>query len=187
MFHAIPLPQAQAAAARRRASAAAKKKGRTPKAKTLFLAGWVLLSSTVPPAILPTETIADLYRVRWQGELVIQRLQSILDIGRIRAREGGCLAQLYLHGKLLYATVVQKLVRQRFGTQGAWLDGHRLQTPWRLWTLVAQEAKGWIATLAVWEERRLANCLQAMRERPRRRSLQTLPQQAKELILFCKE
>jgi hypothetical protein len=119
-------------------------------------------------------------------ELVIKRLKSILDIDRLRAREGGLLAQLYLHGKLLYATVVEKLVRKRFGTQGTWLDGDRLQTPWRLWTLVAQEVKAWIATVDVWDERRIADSLQAMRERPRRRSLQTLPQQAQQLILFCR-
>lgn len=184
--HATPLPQEQAAGARRRARAAAKKKGRTAKARTLFLAGWVLIFSGVPPEILNTETIAELYRVRWQVELVIKRLKSILDIDRIRAREGGLLAQLYLHGKLLYATVVEKLVRKRFGTQGTGLDGDRLQTPWRLWTLVAQEVKAWIATVDVWDERRIADSLQAMRERPRRRSLQTLPQQAHKLILFCR-
>jgi hypothetical protein len=67
--HATPLPQEQAAGARRRARAAAKKKGRTAKARTLFLAGWVLIFSGVPPEILNTETIAELYRVRWQVEM----------------------------------------------------------------------------------------------------------------------
>jgi IS4 transposase len=50
---------------------------------------------------LPTATLAALYRVRWQAELAIKRLKSLLDIDRLRAREHSALAELYLHGKLL--------------------------------------------------------------------------------------
>jgi hypothetical protein len=99
--HACRLPPAQAAEARRRVRAKAKKKGRCVQSRTLVLAEWVLIFTTLPPAVLPTATVAALYRVRWQVELVIKRLKSLLDIDRLRAREHSALAELYLHGKLL--------------------------------------------------------------------------------------
>jgi hypothetical protein len=79
-----PLPPAQAAEARRWVEAAAKKKGRCVQQRTLRLAEWVLIFTTLPPAVLPTATIAALYRVRWQEGLVIKRLKSLLDIDRLR-------------------------------------------------------------------------------------------------------
>jgi hypothetical protein len=66
---ACRLPPAQAAEARRRVRAAAKKKGRCVQQRTLRLAEWVLIFTTLPPAVLPTATIAALYRVRWQVEI----------------------------------------------------------------------------------------------------------------------
>jgi hypothetical protein len=70
------LPQEQAAQARRRVRAKAKKRGRTAQVKTLLLAGWVLVFTTVTPEILPTAVIAQPYRVRWQVELAIKRLKA---------------------------------------------------------------------------------------------------------------
>jgi hypothetical protein len=67
------------------------------------LAEWVLIFPTLPPELLPPATIAALYRVRWQAELAIKRLKSLLDIDRLRAREHRALAERYLHGKRLYA------------------------------------------------------------------------------------
>jgi hypothetical protein len=81
------LPPAQAAEARRRLRAKAKKKGRSVQRRTLRLAEWVLIFTTLPPALLPTATLAALYRVRWQVELVIKRLKSLLDFDQLRARE----------------------------------------------------------------------------------------------------
>ncbi|MCP4392236.1 MAG: transposase, partial [Gammaproteobacteria bacterium] len=92
--HASRLPEEQAAQARRRVRANAKKKGRTAQAKTLLMAGWVLVFTTVAPEILSTTVIAALYRVRWQVELVIKRLKSLLDVDQLRAREGSALASL---------------------------------------------------------------------------------------------
>src|SRR5262250_1487270 len=44
------------------------KKG-TPSAESLFLAGWVLVFTTLAPAVLTAQTIMALYRCRWQVEL----------------------------------------------------------------------------------------------------------------------
>lgn len=79
-LHARRLPPAQAAEARRRARARAKKDGRQIRPRTLALAEWVLIFTTLPPTVLPVAAVMALYRVRWQVELVIKRLKSILNI-----------------------------------------------------------------------------------------------------------
>jgi Transposase DDE domain len=183
--HACRLPPAQAAEARRRIQAQAKKKGRQVQPRTLALAERVLIFTTLPPAVLPTATVMALYRVRWQVELVIKRLKSILNIDRLRARKDGLLAQLYLHGKLLYAWVLEKWARRRCGPDWNRLDRPRRATPWRVWKLLRQELAVAISGVLTWNLNRWAAGLEVMQERPRRRQLQTLPDRVNRLIAYC--
>ncbi len=53
--------------------AAAQQAGRQIQDCTLPLAAWVLIWTTLPPALLPTATLMGLYRLRWQVELAIKR------------------------------------------------------------------------------------------------------------------
>ena len=183
--HACRLPPAPAAEARRRVRAQAKKKGRQVQPRTLALAEWVLIFTTLPPAVLPTATVMALYRVRWPVELVIKRLKSILNIDRLRARKDGLLAQLYLHGKLLYAWVLEKWARRRCGPDWNRLDRPRRATPWRVWKLLRQELAVAISGVLTWNLNRWAAGLEVMQERPRRRQLQTLPDRVNRLIADC--
>jgi len=54
--HTCRLPPAPAAETRRRVRAQAKKKGRRAQPRTLALAAWVLVLTTLPPALLSTAT-----------------------------------------------------------------------------------------------------------------------------------
>lgn len=85
--HAIPLPPEQAEQARRKLREKASKKGRTPRADSLYLCGWVLIFSNLPLEILDTQAASATYRVRWQVELLIKRLKSLLDIDLLRAKK----------------------------------------------------------------------------------------------------
>ncbi len=181
----LHLPQEQAAQARRRVRANAKKRGRTAQAKTLRMAGWVLVFTTVAPEILPTPVIAQLYRVRWQVELAIKRLKSLLDVDQLRAREGSALAPLYLHSKLLYAWIVERRARRRCGEAWMRLDGPRQATWWRVWKLIKQEVAIMISGVRQWNFQRWEQCLAVMQERPRQRKLQTLPDRVTRLIASC--
>ncbi len=100
-LHACRRPAAQANAARRCCRRRAQKAGKTLRAATLYLAGWVVVVATLAVAVWPAETILALYRVRWQVELAITPWKSLLDGGRLRAQAEGILASLWLHGKLL--------------------------------------------------------------------------------------
>lgn len=183
--HAYRLPPEQAEQARRRVRARAKKKGRTPQQRTLALAEWVLVFTNLPPTLLPTATVAALYRVRWQVELVIKRMKSLLDIDQLRAREHSALAELYLHGKLLYTWVLEKRARRRCGEHWNRLDQPRRATPWRVWKLLRQELGIAISGVCYWDLRRWQACLEVLQERPRKRQLQTLPPRVNRLIASC--
>ncbi|WP_198245662.1 transposase [methane-oxidizing endosymbiont of Gigantopelta aegis] len=112
-----------------------------PRKKTLYLSEWVLILTSVPVELLSTETAAALYRVRWQVELVIKRLKSLLAINQLRARKDSQLAELYLQGKLLYAVVTEKIAQRCFTKALTKMDGPRALTPWRLYKTIAEDIK----------------------------------------------
>jgi hypothetical protein len=55
-------------------------RGKTPSAQALELAGWLILVTNAPAALLPADSIAYLYRVRWQIELLFKQWKSVLRI-----------------------------------------------------------------------------------------------------------
>ena len=55
-------------------------KGRQPTATALELAGWLLLLTNAPAALLPASALGYLYRVRWQIELIFKQWKSVLRL-----------------------------------------------------------------------------------------------------------
>jgi Transposase DDE domain len=174
--HAYRLRVAQANAARRKCRQ--RHKTGTPKASTLFLAGWVLVFTTLCPKVLSAQTILKLYRCRWQVELAIKRWKSILDVDALRAKEGSPLAHVWLHGKLLYALMLERRMRRQLGGSWSRLDTERSGTWWRVWGLLKDEIRPMITGVYFWKEEAWETCLQVLAERPRRRKLQQLPPEA---------
>lgn len=173
--HAIPLPAEKAAEARRKANQRAQDKGRKPSAEALYLSEWVLIFTSLPPEVLSTSTASALYRVRWQVELVIKRLKSLLDADGLRAHKGSKLAELYLHGKLLYAAALEKMAQSRFATAKRKLDNPRQLTDWRLWKTMADRLKAGIKACFPVNTGFEDDCIKSLSERPRKRTLQGLP------------
>ena len=83
---ASALPPAQRRQARQRRQRQARKKGRRLSARTLRLAGWWLLLTTLDAPTWPAADIVRLYRARWQIELVFKRFKQLLAGAAIRAR-----------------------------------------------------------------------------------------------------
>lgn len=184
--HAFPLPQEKAAEARRKAKKRAKKAGREIRQNTLYISGWVLVLTSLPLKRLDTKTAAALYRVRWQIELVIKRLKSLLDVDKLRAFKNSPLAELYLHGKLLYATILEKISNKRFACAATSMDKPRKITNWRLWQLIRDEVQASFKRYFPFRKRFLNDAVRSLAERPRKRRLQSLPEPITELIQFCK-
>jgi len=54
--------------------------GRTPSAKALQLAGWLLLLTNAPAEKLPAAMLSYVYRLRWQVELIFRQVKSVLRL-----------------------------------------------------------------------------------------------------------
>jgi hypothetical protein len=79
---------------------AAKKKGRTVSPRALALCHWDLYVTNVSSSWLPTECISDVYRIRWQIELVFKGAKSSLGMSLICGKKSPrVLCQIY--GRLI--------------------------------------------------------------------------------------
>src|SRR5215470_17331145 len=160
------------------------KKG-TPSAASLFLAGWVLVFTTLAPAVLSAQTIMALYRFRWQVELAIKRWKSVLDVDALRAKARSPLAEVWLHGKLLYAVLLERRMRRKLGDSWGRLDQERVLTWWRVWGMLKDEVAPMVTGALFWKEEAWVACLHVLAERPRRRKLQQLPLAALDILYRC--
>lgn len=178
IVHAQRLPPEAAEAARRRCRQDGNRKGRTPAQDTLYLAGWVMVFTTVSEGVLEASTIITLYRTRWQVELVFKRLKSLLDIDLLRTQQDSLLGKVWITGKLLYAAVIERHLYKRFGHDWNRFDQVRMTTPWRLLKIVRSLINSWILEMHRWCQANQSACFSVLMERPRRRTLQTLPSEA---------
>jgi DDE family transposase len=81
---ALRLTEAQTQAARRRKSKKAKKDKRQIQSDTLYLAGWMLLVTTLTASEWHAEEVLTLYRSRWHIELLFKRMKQLLETHRLR-------------------------------------------------------------------------------------------------------
>ena len=94
--------------AQRRVIAESKKKGHEPQPETIESAGYIFIFTT--DRKLTTTAVLEMYRGRWQIELVFKRLKSIMGLGHLKKSdlEG---AKAWIHGKLFVAFLIEALIR----------------------------------------------------------------------------
>jgi Transposase DDE domain len=98
---AVPLPPDKAAANRAKLQRRASKHQDELDRRSLTAAGFMVLVTSLPSEI-PTDEICAAYRLRWQVELAIKRLKSLIHIDRLPTRTpNGGLSWLYPHLILL--------------------------------------------------------------------------------------
>ena len=83
---AAALSPAAAERARAKARRYASKHQQRAGEDTLRLRGWLLVFTSLPQADWSTQQILDLYRVRWQIELVIKRMKQVLKLAQLRGK-----------------------------------------------------------------------------------------------------
>ncbi len=125
-----PLPPEKVEQARRRARKNNAKKRRQVSANSLLAAGFLLLVSNLPAPDWPLQRVFWLYRLRWQIELEIKRLKSLLSLDHLRAQDPR-LAQTYLLGKLLAALLLDGLIHPIRLQQPDWFIS--LERPLSVW------------------------------------------------------
>lgn len=159
-LHAFRLSEEAVAKAHARLRKRSVKKGTRTKAETIYLAGWMLLLTSVAPEKLPSETTAKLYRSRWQIEMVIKRLKSLLKIDALRAKRGSRLARVYLLGKIIYALMVEKRALRAAPDR---------TVEWRVWKIVAEQLRPQITLSNLQPDVIEPEALKVLKERSRKR------------------
>lgn len=84
LAQSLPPEAAEQARAKRREDA--RQHGRKASEDTLYLAGWLLLVTTLPQQGWDRELVIRLYRARWQIELVFKRMKGLLKLSHLRCR-----------------------------------------------------------------------------------------------------
>jgi len=159
-LHAFRLPEETAVEARIRLRKRSVRKGTKTKTETIYLAGWMLLLTSIEPEKMSAEIIAKLYRSRWQIEMVIKRLKSLLKIDALRAKRGSRLARVYLLGKIIYAIMIEKR---------AMLAAPDRTVEWRVWKIVAEQLRPKITLSGLHLDVIEPDVLKVLKERSRKR------------------
>jgi hypothetical protein len=129
---ACRLPQEAADRTRQRLIRVARKKGKTVDKRTLFAAGFVMLVTNLSTEPWNAKQVTELYRIRWQVEVLIKRFKSVMHLDHLRAQDPE-LAQVYLLGKMLGALIVDELSGQVAMRHPTWFQAvERPISPWRL-------------------------------------------------------
>ena len=82
----LRLSEEQRAAAQRRKKRTAQKKQQQVQADTVYLAGWVLLITTLPSEHWSAHQVLRLYQARWHIELVFKRIKQLLKQQSLRCQ-----------------------------------------------------------------------------------------------------
>jgi hypothetical protein len=174
----LPKPPEMAERARKTAQNTARKDQRRVDPRTLEAAGYLILITSLDAAAFPPEVLAALYRVRWQIELAFKRLKSILHLDRLPAKDPN-LAKAWIMAHLLLALLIDDTAAEMDESPSEDMPTRALSL-WRRTCVLAQAFRA-----AIWPPlslRQIADILQKqwrqLREPPRRRTLQIIPQPA---------
>lgn len=107
---AIRLDSRRAAADRRRIRAEAKRRGITPSRETLLRAGWRILVTNVPAAMLSAQRISALYALRWSIEINFRAFKQSCQISRgLKHRSGFHHIETMVLAAMLFQLLTLKL------------------------------------------------------------------------------
>jgi Transposase DDE domain len=178
---AVRLTRAEARRAQRVSQREAKRKGTRLSAEALRWQRYLVVATTVARRELSARRVLLLYRMRWQIEVTIKRLKSIIGLGQVPCRdvESG---RAWLHGKLVLALLIQVLVNQgqelhliaASRPDGKPRVARRRGNLWRETHLMME----WIKVAIVWgnvrrlRQRWREEILDMIEERPRKRRVQ---------------
>jgi hypothetical protein len=111
--------------ARKKTRREAARKGRKLQPDTLELAGYVLVLTSTSAADFSPGEILEIYRFRWQIEIIFKRLKSLLQLDKLPAKDTE-LARTFLFSKLLAALLLEELTHD-YLSFSPW--GFRLRGP----------------------------------------------------------
>lgn len=115
---AVRKTETAAVRAQKRAKRDADRRGKNLRPETLEAANYIFVFTTVLRRELALRDVLELYRARWQVELVFKRLKSLLRLGHLAKRTDAS-SRAWLQAKLLTALLIERLAEKA-----------RLFSPW---------------------------------------------------------
>lgn len=103
--------RAAIAEARRKAQRSAQRDQRALGADTLHYAEYVMVFTTAAQEQFVPREVLEIYRLRWQIELVFKRFKQLAHLGHL-PKEDEESSKAWLYGKLFVALLTERLVRQ---------------------------------------------------------------------------
>jgi hypothetical protein len=94
------------------------KKGRKSRPETFECAEYTFVLATVRRADFTAGVVLELYRARWQIELVFKRMKSLMNLGHL-PKKSDMSSRAWIQGKLLTVLLIERL-----------LDDARFFSPW---------------------------------------------------------
>jgi hypothetical protein len=178
---AIRLSRREARKAQQVTLRKAKRKGERLSKEALRFQRYLVTATSVSKSDLSAQQVLTLYRMRWQIELAIKRLKSIIGISDLPCRnpESG---RAWLHGKLVLALLVQVLLNrgQELHLVTTMREGVEIRVArrrgnlWRETHLTIDMVKAAIIWGITWQlrQRWRGQACDLMEERPRKRLAQ---------------
>lgn len=154
----------------------AQKQQRRPSRRSLELARYLLIWTSLPESEYPARRVLRLYRLRWQIELVFKRMKSIAGLGQL-PKHADASAKAWLHGKLLVALLLERVWEAaEVSVSAPDIAYHRRRSRWREVRFLLKEVAvilvprlGLARTLHHWNKIR-----QSLADSPRRRKRASL-------------
>ena len=75
----------------------------------MFLAGFVMVLTSLPTQWGPARKVLELYRHRWQVELAFKRLKSLLALGHV-PKSTDPSSRAWMQAKILTALLIERLI-----------------------------------------------------------------------------
>ena len=178
---AIRLSRREARKAQQVTLRKAKRKGERLSQEALRFQRYLVTATSVTKSDLSAQQVLTLYRMRWQIELAIKRLKSIIGISDLPCRDPES-GRAWLHGKLVLALLVQVLLNRGqelhlVTTKCAGVEiqvARRRGNLWRETHLTMDMVKAAIVWGITWQlrQRWRGQAYDLMEERPRKRLAQ---------------
>lgn len=139
-----------------------------------------MILTTLSVVQLSCQTVLELYRMRWQIELVFKRWKSLLGAAKQRCKRMSELGWSWVYGKLLYCLLIERRAGRVMGWEK--LQPEREQSLWRIWKIVKAEVVPMILGSQNWQAIMWVEAIKVLGERKRKRDLQSIPQKVREYL-----
>ncbi len=155
----------------------AKRKSRELNPGSLIAAEYMVLLTSLPKDQFDADSVAALYRVRWQIEIAFKRLKSLIHIDRLPAKDPD-LAKTWLLSHLILALLIERKSKDALSSfPPDETSKQRTPSTWRLHKLMLQALIS--AIQGAWDLTLITNNAssfwRAICEPPRKRKFQQIP------------